>query len=110
MLDTSKLHTYRYNEDLFKKVTILPDGKNHGLLFSFDWSGSMSEIFATVKQLLDPTSFCKKYRSFEESLPMNGMLFVAPRKGKIIIFLIKNTIPAKNVSRAKFSCTKICST
>ena len=31
VLDTSKLHTYRYNEDLFKKVTVLPDGKNHGL-------------------------------------------------------------------------------
>ena len=61
VLDTSKLHTYRYNEDLFKKVTILPDGKNHGLLFLLDWSGSMSrEIFATVKQLLNLTSFCKK--------------------------------------------------
>ena len=61
VLDTSKLHTYRYNEDLFKKVTVLPDGKNHGLLFLLDWSGSMSrEIFATVKQLLNLTSFCKK--------------------------------------------------
>ena len=61
VLDTSKLHTYRYNEDLFKKVTILPDGKNHGLLFLLDWSGSMSrEIFATVKQLLNLTAFCKK--------------------------------------------------
>ena len=27
VLDTSKLHTYRYNEDIFKKVTVLPDGK-----------------------------------------------------------------------------------
>ena len=61
VLDTSKLHTYRYNEDIFKKITILPDGKNHGLLFLLDWSGSMQrEILATVKQLLNLTAFCKK--------------------------------------------------
>jgi hypothetical protein len=61
VLDTTKLHTYLYNEDIFKKVTILPDGKNHGLLFLLDWSGSMQrEIFATVKQLLNLTAFCKK--------------------------------------------------
>jgi len=42
VLDTSKLHTYRYNEDFFKKVTTLSDGKNHGLVFVLDWSGSMS--------------------------------------------------------------------
>jgi hypothetical protein len=61
VLDTTKLHTYLYNEDIFKKVTILPDGKNHGLLFLLDWSGSMQrEILATVKQLLNLTAFCKK--------------------------------------------------
>ena len=41
VLDCSKLHTYKYNEDLFKKVTTLADGKNHGLVFVLDWSGSM---------------------------------------------------------------------
>ena len=61
VLDTSKLHTYKYNEDLFKKVTIVPDGKNHGLIFILDWSGSMAnELMATVKQLLNLTAFCKK--------------------------------------------------
>ena len=61
VLDTTKLHTYLYNEDIFKKVTVVPDGKNHGLLFLLDWSGSMqNEILATVKQLINLTSFCKK--------------------------------------------------
>tara|TARA_B100000035_G_scaffold31425_1_gene23943 strand:+ start:409 stop:2529 length:2121 start_codon:yes stop_codon:yes gene_type:complete len=61
VLDTSKLHTYKYNEDLFKKVTVLPDGKNHGMIFILDWSGSMgNELFGTVKQLLNLTAFCKK--------------------------------------------------
>jgi len=61
VLDTAKLHTYLYNEDIFKKITVLPDGKNHGLLFLLDWSGSMqNEILSTVKQLINLTTFCKK--------------------------------------------------
>ena len=53
VLDTTKLHTYKYNEDLFKKVTVLPDGKNHGLVFILDWSGSMNSVMLdTVKQLI----------------------------------------------------------
>jgi hypothetical protein len=60
-LDTSKLHTYKYNEDLFKKVSVIPDGKNHGLIFILDWSGSMSEyLLDTVKQLMNLIWFCKK--------------------------------------------------
>jgi hypothetical protein len=28
VLDCTKLHTYKYNEDLFRKVSVLPDGQN----------------------------------------------------------------------------------
>jgi len=61
VLDTSRLHTYKYSEDLFKKVTVLPEGKNHGLVFILDWSGSMSNVMLdTVKQLYNLLWFCKK--------------------------------------------------
>ena len=61
MLDMSSLHTYKYNEDIFKKVTVLPDGKNHGLIFILDWSGSMSPIMKdTIKQLYNLIWFCRK--------------------------------------------------
>jgi len=61
VLDCSKLHTYKYNEDLFKKVTTLADGKNHGLVFVLDWSGSMCDVMLdTVKQLFNLVWFCKK--------------------------------------------------
>jgi len=61
VLNTTKLHEYKFNEDIFRKITVLPDGKNHGMIFLLDWSGSMSnEILATVKQLLNLTLFCKK--------------------------------------------------
>ena len=61
ILDCTKLHSYKYNEDLFKKITVLPDGKNHGLMFVLDWSGSMSTVLMdTVKQLFNLIWFCKK--------------------------------------------------
>ena len=61
VLDCTKLHTYKYNEDLFKKVTTLAEGKNHGLVFVLDWSGSMNEVLLdTIKQLYNLLWFCKK--------------------------------------------------
>ena len=61
ILDCSKLHTYKYNEDLFKKVTTLANGKNHGLIFMLDWSGSMCDVMLdTVKQMCNLVWFCKK--------------------------------------------------
>lgn len=61
VLDTARLHTYKFNEDLFKKVTVLPDGKNHGLIFILDWSGSMANVLQdTCKQLFNLVWFCKK--------------------------------------------------
>jgi len=61
VLDCTKLHTYKYNEDLFRKVTTLAEGKNHGLVFVLDWSGSMANVMAdTIKQLFNLVWFCKK--------------------------------------------------
>ena len=61
VLDTSKLHTYKYNEDLFRKVAVVPEGKNHGMIFILDWSGSMARnLVATVKQLMNLCWFCRK--------------------------------------------------
>ena len=61
VLDTARLHSYKFNEDLFKKVTVLPDGKNHGLIFVLDWSGSMANVLLdTCKQLFNLVWFCKK--------------------------------------------------
>lgn len=61
VLDCARLHNYKFSEDLFKKVTVMADGKNHGLIFILDWSGSMGEVMLdTVKQLFNLVWFCKK--------------------------------------------------
>ena len=71
VLNTSTLHTYKYNDDLFRKVTVIPEGKNHGLVFLLDWSGSMSGIMEnTAKQLLNIVWFCSKV-----NIPFDVYLF-----------------------------------
>ncbi len=61
VLDCSKLHTYKFNDDIFRKVTTMSDGKNHGLIFVLDWSGSMANVMLdTIKQLYNLIWFCKK--------------------------------------------------
>lgn len=61
VLDTNKLHNYKITEDLFRKITVIPDGKNHGLIFQMDWSGSMQNVLMdTLRQLYNLIWFCQK--------------------------------------------------
>ena len=83
VLDTQKLHTYKFNEDLFKKVSVVPDGKNHGLIFILDWSGSMSNfILDAYKQLLNLVWFCRKvnipFEVYAFTLECNSYMEVQP--------------------------------
>ena len=61
IIDPLKLSEYKYNDDIFKKLTILPDAKNHGMIMLLDWSGSMSDVIKqTIDQLLNLIWFCQK--------------------------------------------------
>ena len=61
ILDTNKLHSYMYNDDIFRKMSIVPNGKNHGFFMLLDWSGSMlSDLKSTIKQLISLVLFCKR--------------------------------------------------
>lgn len=61
VVDTNKLFSYRWSDDIFKKSSIIPNGKNHGLIMYVDWSGSMSNsLDGTIKQLINLICFCKK--------------------------------------------------
>ena len=60
-LNMSKISDYKFTDDIFKRITKVPNGKSHGLVMYIDWSGSMSDhINPTVKQLLNLAMFCKK--------------------------------------------------
>ena len=91
-LNLNRIYSYQFAEDLFKKVSVVPNGKSHGLVMFLDWSGSMTtHIGNTVKQSLNLVMFCKKvnipfevYSFVEESykmhrpIPKNGDLRVDP--------------------------------
>jgi hypothetical protein len=60
-LNMSRIHEYKITDDLFARMTKVPNGKSHGLVMFIDWSGSMADkINATIKQLLNLVMFCKK--------------------------------------------------
>ena len=103
VLDTAKLHTYKYNEDLFKKVTVVPDGKNHGLVFVLDWSGSMAHVMLdTIKQLYNLLWFCKKVNipfevyAFTDSYPDDGISKYAYER-KEGLALVRETFSMLNI-------------
>jgi hypothetical protein len=60
-LDMKKIFSYEFSEDIFKKISVIPGGKSHGLVMFIDWSGSMIDHMAnTMKQLINLVMFCKK--------------------------------------------------
>ena len=59
-LNMNVLHKYKFSNDLFRKITVVPKGKNHGYILFVDMSGSMSDLLRnTIDQLLILASFCK---------------------------------------------------
>ena len=60
-IDMSKIHQYLLKDDIFKRATIVPDGKNHGVIMLVDWSGSMYDaIRETYEQSIVLTMFCRR--------------------------------------------------
>ena len=60
-INVNNLHKYRYDDQIFNTVTQLADGKNHGMIFYVDYSGSMTNVLADViDQTLHLVYFCKK--------------------------------------------------
>ena len=57
----NRLAKYQIVDDVFKRVTYLPEGKNHGVTVLIDWSGSISaEIKDILEQAMILAEFCRK--------------------------------------------------
>ena len=84
-LDMGRLHTYKYNEDLFKKVTTLPGATNHGMVMVVDWSGSMYDnLKGTLSQLFNLIWFCRRTQIPFEVFAFSDCreLFIDPATGE----------------------------
>ena len=61
IINPLKLHSYKFTDDIFKRISVTPDGKNHGMMMFIDWSGSMSDkLRSTIHQTINLALFCKK--------------------------------------------------
>jgi len=61
VIDPMMLSKYKFTDDIFKKLSIVPDAKNHGMIILVDWSGSMSDVIPSViQQLMNLAWFCRK--------------------------------------------------
>ncbi len=59
-LDGKKLYAYKLNDDIFKQVMSIPNGKNHGMIFLLDWSASMDHVLRpTIEQVISLAMFCR---------------------------------------------------
>jgi hypothetical protein len=89
VIDPLKLKNYKFSDDIFKRLTILPNSKNHGMIILVDWSGSMCDIITkTVHQLCNLVWFCQKI-----NIPFEVYLFKDlsdKNKDKIETFNKKN--------------------
>ena len=60
-IDITKLASYKFDDNIFRKVMLTPKGKNHGLVLLLDRSGSMSDNMAgSIEQILVLSMFCRK--------------------------------------------------
>jgi hypothetical protein len=104
-LDMKKIFSYQFNDDIFKKISVVPNGKSHGLVMFLDWSGSMHDhISNTVKQLISLVMFCKKVNipydvyAFASPESFNSLQYqIPPKKGDIASnpFYLMNLLSSK---------------
>ena len=61
VIDVNKLHSYKFNDDIFRRLNIEPTGKNHGVVAILDMSGSMSGNYrGAMDQLICLAMFCRR--------------------------------------------------
>ncbi len=60
VIDSVKMNNYRTTDDIFRRMSFVPEGKNHGFVMYLDWSGSMCEhIKPTMEQTMNLVLFCR---------------------------------------------------
>ena len=60
-ISTRQLSKYKFSEDIFDRLTIKRDEKNHGIVILLDWSGSMAHMISdVVQQVGGILQFCRR--------------------------------------------------
>lgn len=98
-LNMNKIHAYKLTDDIFKRITTIPDGKNHGMIFLLDWSGSMQGVIdSTIKQVINLAMFCRRI-----NIPFEVYAFTGQYHNK----LLKDNILYESAQMFNYSLRKI---
>lgn len=100
-IDAKKLYGYQIKDELFKQLTVIKDGKKHGMLFLLDWSGSMGDYMnETIGQLINLAMFARRI-----NIPFQVFAFTSQYRDPYPIGVSKNAKGlgnANNVSLLEF--------
>ena len=79
-LNMSKLHSYRYSEDIFKSITKLANAKDHGMMMFVDYSSSMAMTLGYVlEHTVNLVMFCRSL-----NIPFEVYGFTNPAQAKML--------------------------
>ena len=79
-LNMSKLHSYRYSEDIFKSITKLANAKDHGMMMFVDYSSSMCHSLGYVlEHTVNLVMFCRSL-----NIPFEVYGFTNPAQAKML--------------------------
>lgn len=60
-IDVNKVFKYKLDPDIFRRISVVPHGQKHGMVFLLDWSASMrNSIKSTLHQVISLALFCRK--------------------------------------------------
>jgi len=117
-INPNRLHAYTMIDDIFRRITVNPDAKNHGIVMFVDFSGSMhNNMGKVIEQLLCLVLFCRKVNiphrvySFGDGAPANrdnivkrfanmaksGRKFVTPDFNMRLLELFSNKMTSKDL-------------
>jgi len=61
VLNPTRLHAYKFTDDIFRRGQYVAEGKNHSIVMFVDFSGSMQDLMKdTIEHLFNLVSFCRK--------------------------------------------------
>lgn len=88
-LNLNKMHQYKFNDDLFRRVINIPQGKNHGVVMFVDFSGSMKDCIRSVlEQAAVMAMFCRKM-----NIPYKVMTFTTGYEYLFKKYNLRQNIP-----------------
>ena len=59
-IDPDRLHQHKFVEDIFRRNSVIREGKNHGMVMFIDWSSSMTGVIGpTIRQTMLLAMFCR---------------------------------------------------